>query len=345
MPWRFGTTATMVLLTSLQITFEAGSARASDFELSLPIDCRLGDDCFVQNYVDIDPGPGILTVTCQAAAYDGHKGTDFRILNINRKADVIASAPGIVRAIRDEIPDALMRSDEDRAKVSGRECGNGVVIVHEGGWETQYCHLRLGSVVVAQGDQVERGEKLGEVGSSGASAFAHVHLSLRKDGNMIDPFLGDMEAADERLATCASGTDRSPTYDGALWQSDVRALLKDAQGTIIQTGFADSTVKPIDLELGVEKEPGATSPVFVFFARLINVQEGDRVALRILGPEGVMAESDGTPMERQKAQWVSYAGRKLRADTWPSGEYVGTATLIRDGEAIQQRKAVFSIED
>ena len=33
-------------------------ATAEAFSLSLPVDCTLGDTCYIQHYVDRDRGPG-----------------------------------------------------------------------------------------------------------------------------------------------------------------------------------------------------------------------------------------------------------------------------------------------
>ncbi|MEL7526817.1 MAG: M23 family metallopeptidase [Pseudomonadota bacterium] len=334
--WLVGFSAGAVLLAGTPLL-------AEDLELTLPIDCILGKDCFVQNYVDIDPTSAVLTASCERAGYDGHKGTDFRVLNTSASADVVAAAPGVVRGVRDEMPDRLVLSEDDRKQVGGKECGNGVVIAHDDGWETQYCHLRLGSVTVKPGQSVERGTKLGLVGYSGFAAFPHVHLSVRKDGEMIDPFLGTQANARARLDTCRSDGSDPLRYEGALWQADINGLLIDGTGKIIETGFADNPVKSIDVERDDVTSPAAGSSALVFFARLINVRKGDRIALRLVGPEGVLAETDGKPIEGQKAQWVAFAGRKLKQERWQAGNYVGTAMLIRDGEIIQQETSVLAL--
>jgi murein DD-endopeptidase MepM/ murein hydrolase activator NlpD len=92
---------------------------------------------------------------------------------------VVAAAAGTVLATRDGTPDQLIRSQADRAEIANRECGNGVVIDHGENWQTQYCHIRRGSIGVKQGDRVEPGQKLGEIGYSGDAAFPHVHLTVR----------------------------------------------------------------------------------------------------------------------------------------------------------------------
>ena len=340
---RIGTFGLAVGVSVGSILLAGTPLLAEDLELSLPVDCALGKDCFVQNYVDIDPTSAVMTASCDEAGYDGHKGTDFRVLNTSESADVVAAAPGVVKGVRDEMPDRLMLSEDDREQVGGKECGNGVVIAHDNGWETQYCHLKLGSVTVKPGQSVERGARLGRIGYSGFAAFPHVHLSVRKNGEMVDPFLGTAENARARLEVCQSNGSATLQYENALWQSDINSLLTDGAGKIIETGFADAPVKSIDVERDTVKSPSAGSSAFVYFARLINVRKGDRIALRLVGPNGVLAETDGKPIESQKAQWVAFAGRKLKQENWPAGNYVGTAMLIRDGEIIQQETSVLSL--
>lgn len=319
----------------------AGELQAKEtFRLSLPVDCKLGQDCFVQNYVDHDPEPGVLDAACGAAAYDGHKGTDFRVLNTKATANVLAAAAGIVRGVRNDMADRLVESEEDRAGVKGRECGNGVVLVHEDGWETQYCHLQKGSVAVKAGDKIARGQKLGRIGYSGLAAFAHVHLSVRKDGVVIDPFLGRSPSKDILKACTVSELSQ----ETSLWQNGVGDLLKDASGSLIELGFADGPMSTVDLENGSISSPLADSGALVFFARAINLRRGDRLVLKVQGPDGEFAASTGKPMDKTKAQWVAFAGRKLRAKRWPAGTYQGEAMLLRNGISVSRKTARFVLD-
>ncbi len=52
-------------------------------------------------------------------------------------------------------------------------------------WQTVYghCHSRL----VAQGQTVARGQRIGIVGSTGNSTGAHLHFEVRKNGERVDP--------------------------------------------------------------------------------------------------------------------------------------------------------------
>ncbi len=317
-------------------------ALAQSPRLSVPIACDLGVDCFVQNFVDIDPGGSVRTADCGHASYDGHKGTDFRLLNVNASADVLASAPGTVKAVRDTMPDRLVISKEDKALVDGKECGNGIVVAHMDGWETQYCHIRQGSVAVTVGDKVARGQKLGEVGYSGFAAFPHVHLSLRREGQVVDPFLGTVERTQNRLKLCSDQHAGLLPVEG-VWQQSGPDMLEDAVGTFIQVGFAEKTVSILDLELGQVAAPKPKSAALVFYARLINLRKGDRIALRLTGPGDLLVETEGKPLGRNKAQWVAFVGRKLRAKAWPVGSYSGEASLIRDGKIIRKDEATLQL--
>jgi murein DD-endopeptidase MepM/ murein hydrolase activator NlpD len=68
------------------------------------------------------------------------------------------------------------------------------VIVHDQGWETQYCHLKHGSISVKVGDTVQVGDVLGKIGLSGRTQFPHVHVSVRHNGTRIDPRLRHLGA-------------------------------------------------------------------------------------------------------------------------------------------------------
>ena len=73
----------MKLVLSLVATLlcVAGGARADEpFRVGLPVDCAFGSVCSVQNYVDLDPGPGRLDPGCGRLSYDGHDGTDSECL-------------------------------------------------------------------------------------------------------------------------------------------------------------------------------------------------------------------------------------------------------------------------
>jgi murein DD-endopeptidase MepM/ murein hydrolase activator NlpD len=63
--------------------------------------------------------------------------------------------------------------------------GNLVTLRHDNGFETRYAHLS--AVDVQVGDQIEAGQGVGKVGSTGHSTGPHLHFEIRQDGRPIDP--------------------------------------------------------------------------------------------------------------------------------------------------------------
>ena len=111
-----------LVLTGL---LDKGAVAADPFHLTFPLECTMGGDCFVQNYVDHDPGPGYRDYHCGAMTYDGHDGTDFRIPSMaiqHKGIAVLAAANGVVKRVRDGVPDRMMTSS-NKADIAGEECG------------------------------------------------------------------------------------------------------------------------------------------------------------------------------------------------------------------------------
>lgn len=296
----------------------ASPALAKDIVLELPIDCDLETEaCFIQQYVDRDPGPNASDYQCSGLSYDGHRGTDFGLptrADIADNVPVIASATGRVVGFRDGMPDTGTDGD-----VEDRECGNGVVLEHENGWQTQYCHMKEGSVKVTRGQTVEVGEVMGYVGQSGKAAFPHVHLSVRKDGTPVDPFDPD------GTVTCSAPGDSTLWAETPFYQP----------GGLLDAGFTDKIPEYADVKAGtadaIPLDPN--SPAIVLYTLTFGTQAGDIVRMRIEGPNGTLVENDQV-MERKQAQAFRAVGQRRRADLWPTGTYNGSLTLIRDDEVI-----------
>lgn len=63
--------------------------------------------------------------------------------------------------------------------------GNCVILTHEGGYNTLYAHLD--SITAVYDTQVEVGDVIGYVGSTGFSTGPHLHLELWDNGEYEDP--------------------------------------------------------------------------------------------------------------------------------------------------------------
>ncbi len=60
-----------------------------------------------------------------------------------------------------------------------------VILDHGNGLETRYAHMSR--IAVAQGQEVEQGQVIGFVGSTGLSTGPHLHYETRLDGRPVDP--------------------------------------------------------------------------------------------------------------------------------------------------------------
>lgn len=299
----------------------AGGAPAS-LKLAFPLACQIGRTCEVQNYMDRDPGPGVRDYRCKARTYQGHSGVDIRLLDMAAQragVNVLAAAPGRVSRLRDGVADISIRAP-GAPPVKGQECGNGVVIDHGDGWETQYCHLAQGSVRVKVGDQVAAGQPLARVGLSGATEFPHLHLSVRHDGQAIDPFAPDMS----HPAACAR--------QAALWDPAAQRQLAYKSGAVLISGFAGTPVTPAQVAAGGIAPPTSTADYIVPYVSLIGLEAGDRIALNLVGPDGkTLVEVIGAPLDHDKAEFTRIIGKKRPPTGWPHGVYRAKVSVIRAG--------------
>lgn len=64
--------------------------------------------------------------------------------------------------------------------------GNYVIITHDRGYQSLYGHLS--AIYVKRGQYVTQGAIVGAVGNTGYSTGPHLHLSIYKNGSLINPF-------------------------------------------------------------------------------------------------------------------------------------------------------------
>ena len=301
--------------------------------LALPIACEPGLNCFVQNYVDADPSPSAKDYQCGTLTYDGHNGTDFRLPSVAAQQDgveVLAAAPGRVLRRRDGIADISVR-EAGAATVKDAECGNGVVIEHAAGWQTQYCHLARGSLRVEIGDRVEARQAIGRVGLSGLTEYPHLHFIVRHRGEIVDPF-----AHAASPSSCGGGR--------MLWEPSLRQSLTYQPRRVLNSGFAASSVTMAALETGeLGQQPGIDAPALVAFARGIGLKAGDVASIILSDPSGkTLAEQKAKPLERNQAQYLVFAGLRKPAAGWPKGTYLAKFRVSQDGKSVLERN--FEIE-
>lgn len=81
----------------------------------------------------------------------------------------------------------IMAADNGKVTFAGsqKSYGNVVIIDHGNGYETLYAHLS--SISVSKGDKVQKGDKIGVMGSTGNSTGVHLHFEIHKNGKHQNP--------------------------------------------------------------------------------------------------------------------------------------------------------------
>jgi murein DD-endopeptidase MepM/ murein hydrolase activator NlpD len=101
----------------------------------------------------------------------GHNGVDLKADASNVKAP----ADGVVEV----------------GEIKNDACGGTIIINHAGGFKTGFCHMQ--KINVTAGQQIKQGDIIGVSGGGsndvghGKSDGRHLHFTLRKDGQIVDP--------------------------------------------------------------------------------------------------------------------------------------------------------------
>lgn len=264
-------------------------------------------------------------MACGFLSYDKHKGTDFRIPYDRMQAgvSVVAAAPGTVRGIRDGMQDVSIKQGNAES-IAHRACGNGVAILHPDGMETQYCHMRKGSIRVKPGDQITAGQVLGLVGLSGQTEFPHLHFEVRINGKPVCPFTG-------KVLESGCGTKEIRP----LWSGPAFAAMPYIPTGTLEAGFSAEQPDTNTLLVGGKRiSLSRQSPQLYFWVGFWGAQKGDVITMRIIAPSGEVWTRPRHVVQRNQAQLVLFLGKKS-ATQWPAGSYKGEAVLERQGDGVK----------
>lgn len=312
------------VLTFFLAALWAGPAVAEPPMLAFPLVCELGKDCFIQQYVDRDPTSGAQDYMCRGLSYDTHRGTDIRIAFRKDIYDpgipVFAAAAGVVRGVRNGEAD-IAQGSKNAPDISGKECGNGVVLEHADGWRTQYCHLRNNSIVVRPGQSIAEGQLLGRIGLSGETEFPHVHFKLSYGERVVDPFDADEAPNCGPEATPISLWQKTPTYQpGGLMAAGFSPVVLDFEA--IREGPEMIETLPID------------SPAIVFWGYFFGLRKGDEIWIEVFDPERGFLTGRVMPVTRNRAEAFRLIGKKNTGEGFAPGKYLGQIQIKRDGETL-----------
>ena len=332
MRWRHWLPAVLSLLAWAGISFFVQAE--STPKLGMPIDCSLGSDCFILQYFDLDPSPQSIDFGCGRMTSDGHSGTDFAIADEKAMAagvPVLSVAAGTVLRIRDGVSDLRVTDGNAVSELEGNECGNGAIVDHGGGWSTQYCHLRRGSVAVEPGQEISQGDVLGLVGESGLASFPHVHMTVRYQEIAIDPFVG---------RGVGEGCQVEPQ---PLWETPIPYKPTG----LIRAGFSD---RPPELEQLWAGEFDRTrlpnnGPALIFWVHAYGVLEGDRESIQLIDPSGTVVAENEQNLSKSQRVWLSFVGKRANNDGLSQGNWHGRYQLSREGEILVSNDTVVTLTD
>jgi len=326
-------TTSRLILTCLTLLGAGAVSSAAETtrppELDLPLKCTLGQDCYVQHYVDTQGGQGAKDYSCGSLTYNDHTGTDIRIRtlkDLEKGTPVIAAADGVVGNLRRGVKDQYFSdyNAQKRKEIYNIGLGNVVILNHNKGWSTFYAHLKKGSITVEKGQRVKKGDVLGYVGMSGLTDFPHLHFEVRYRNRQIDPF---------------TGLERDRGCDNkkfSLWSEIALRQLDYKPTFFVNTGFSET--RPTgrhDVESGKKKEKvlNPAAPTLFFWSYYIGVRQGDEVRLRLFDPRGQELREYRLPREsKNRISKYPYLGVKRPPAGWRSGTYKGEITITRDGQ-------------
>lgn len=298
-------------------------------KLYWPIECDVGEECWIVNYVDTDPSQAAKDFTCDEKTYDAHKGTDFAVRSmaeIEKGVNVRAALTGVVMRVRDGEDDSF----KDKASIQAimdqkKDCGNGVLIdhAHAGypGLRTMYCHLKKGSIVVKSKDVVTPGQTIAQVGRSGNAEFPHLHFGITWENDVIDPF------------TRQSAQDGCGKRPDSLWHDDIAYR----PVTLYDSGFSTQAPDFFAIEEGKIIPQDAleeTDKSLVYWIALYGVRVGDVINMMIKDPAGKIFRQRTITQEKSMARQYYYTGRRLSDQKLTPGTYRAYTTISRNNEII-----------
>lgn len=169
---------------STSFTFSAVEPATLPQKLATPIGGTPFQTWSIVNYVDVNPLPGQASdYRGGQFTYDNHDGYDLMLPDFGRMdggVPVFAAAAGTITQVQDGNFDRQTAFSSAPANFVDESLGNG--------YEAQYYHLLMNSIVVQPGQTVQAGQLLGYVGSSGNSTMAHLHFDLLHDGDLVETF-------------------------------------------------------------------------------------------------------------------------------------------------------------
>ena len=121
----------------------------------------------------------IRFVDGEAAEGDASQVNDF----YGYGQTIYSATDGVVVHVRNDLPDAPLNDSgggNDTVTAPDDYAGNGVVVKIDDGRYALYADMIPGSAIPEVGDEVQAGDPLGELGSSGNATVPHLHFGIQE---------------------------------------------------------------------------------------------------------------------------------------------------------------------
>ncbi len=267
-------------------------------KLVFPLGGVPNQDWAIGNYVDVDPRPGVRAdYRGGSYTYDGHNALDMGLPHFRRMDEgvqVRAAADGVVQVSLDGAYDRWSGSNP----APSGEVGNYLSIDHGGGLNTNYAHLKKGSVLVDVGDTVVAGQLLAEVGSSGQSSGPHLHFSVYQNGRPIETF-------------------QNPD----LWWYDPLPYTGETP-SVLDAGVSDHWPTSSELDYGLLSQPvfpptDSLTQLAVMWDYFSGIPVGSDISFSFRQPNGIVSQSQGWTTSGPNHAGLWYVGAEIPVTRHP----------------------------
>ncbi len=290
--------------------------KSNDDLLTIPVKCTLGKDCWISNLPEHSKNNNLgFDYHCNKKTYSSHSGTDFAIQDMKAMkdgVDVISPIDGRITRLRDGVDDINVKK-LGLENLEGKDCGNAVAIAR-GDYEYLLCHMKEFSLVVQQGQEVKRGQKIGQIGLSGRTEYPHLHITARKkdiDGNWnwFDPFYN-------------KGTECGATPDSMWLEADALEKAAIKSGIVYNYGFSYNVPTAEKIATGDFREIKFTENpnMIIGWVEIFSTNPGDQLLIRLHDPINNFKIEQNFTINKYQAKYMRFIGKKLRNPTTISKE-------------------------
>lgn len=302
-----------------------GGAKSYPF---YPLAGNLGRDIFVNNYVDLDPTSGVKVYDCTSHSYDGHDAHDT-----SARGSFVEQEIGIpVYAALDGYVTRVHDGEPDHNTVPSGQPANFVQLYHGGGHVTGYLHLKQGSVgfqVQGQwrpwqvGDFIRAGTQIGLMASSGNSTGPHLHFSSHLasagppswNGTPYEPQTGACDPGPSDWLSQVNDPTTPIVYGTTFSPDAFTGTANPPTDTAIRTGSYVAGQRTVYLRVDAA-----------------GVEVGDQYRLRLLRPDGTLAQEVADTLNFEVRGGLLWFGRTLdlnQTGTWKATLELGGVTVVQ----------------